>query len=254
MSRSRAHDRARPSGGAPQLSLAERLKSITSWAALWIGEPGSITIGTGVSQWSDSSGNGLHATQGTGASQPSWTATSATKGYVQGNGTQGLLCSSASLAFLHSGAGMTIFVVYQQSGTVDNYVLGNQVGSRVNRGFSIARRTSPNASIAAGNGASGVFVSTAIALGADGSAHRLIATYRTGTDPDVVTQSDGVAAGTVSEVNAPSALAAGAQFGICWGGGGVFGTTSKIYAVGLASSVLSAGQIAAIDSALAGWS
>jgi len=252
--RSRARDRGRPSGGAPPRTLAQKLKAITSWNVLLVGEPGSITTATGVSQWSDSSGNGLHATQATGASQPAWTATSATKGYVQGNGSQGLLMSSATLAFLHSGAGATIVCVCKQAGTVGNYTLGNQTGSGVSRGISLDRRTAPNAGIAVGNGAAGVLVTTAISLGADASAHRLIVTYRSGTDPDLVAQSDGSAAGTTSEVNAPTGTASAAQFGICWGGGGVFGTTSEIYLVGLIDRVLSGSEIAAVDAALAAWS
>jgi hypothetical protein len=250
MSRSHARDRARPSGGAPQMSLAARLKAITSWSALWVGEPGSITIGTGVSQWSDSSGNDLHATQGTGASQPAWTATSATKGYVQGNGSQGLLCSSASLAFLHSGAGATIVAVLEQAGTVDNYLCGNQTGTNASLGFSLARRTAPSIGIYAG---SSVLVAGALTLGADGASHRLIATYRSGVDPDLVAQSDGSAAGTSNELNTPTASATATQFGICWGGGGVFGTTGKIYLLALAPSVLSGAQISAIDALLAAW-
>lgn len=75
MSRGRARDRSRPSGGAAWTPA--RLSSLAAWYRADLG----VTLnGSNVSAWADQSGNGRHATQGTGAEQPGQPATVAALG------------------------------------------------------------------------------------------------------------------------------------------------------------------------------
>lgn len=211
-----------------------------------LAQPSAIVTGTGVAQWTDQSGKGRHAVQATGASQPSYTAITGAYGYVQGNGSQGLVVPATGLAFLHSGAGMTLVAIFEQSGTVGNYVLGTQSNSGANRGFSIARLTAPNARFAVGNGAASVITSDA-GIGADGSYHKTIFRYSAGTDPDAIARSDGAQVATANELAAPNASDPAVGLGICWGGASAFGTTSKIRALVAYSAELSDATVAAIE-------
>lgn len=208
--------------------------------------PSAIVTGTGVSQWTDQSGKGRHAVQATGANQPVYTAITGDYGYVQGNGSQGLLVPATGLAFLHSGAGMTLVAIFEQSGSVGNYVLGTQSNSGANRGFAIQRLASPNCRFVAGNGAASVFQSDA-GIGADGSTHKTVVRYSTGTDPDVIVRSDGAQVATANELAAPNASDPAAGMGICWGGASAFGTTSKIRAIVGYSAELSDASVVAIE-------
>jgi hypothetical protein len=219
-------------------TLAQQLVALGPCELCLLAEPDAIVIGTGVAQWTDRSGLGRHATQAAGASQPTYTAITSSYGYVAGTGTQGLIVPATGLAFLHSGAGMTAVAIFQQSGTVGNYVLGTQSVSGTNRGFSIARRASPTTRVSIGNGSAEIVLSD-VSFGADGSYHKAILRYASGTDPDLIARSDGVQVATANETGAPSALDPPNGLGICWGGGSSFGTTSQIRAVVLYSAELS---------------
>jgi hypothetical protein len=244
--RSRARDRSRPSGGAPQ-TLASKLLAAGPCELCLLAIPSAIVTGTGVAQWTDQSGKGRHATQATGASQPSYTAITSAYGYVQGNGSQGLFVPSSGLEFLHSGAGATVVAIFEQSGTEGYYVCGNQVGSGANLGFSITRRVSPSARVAVGNGSAAVSQPD-VAIGADGAYHKVVWTYRSGVDPDAVVRSDGVQIATSAEAATPSASTPAPTFGVCSGGTNTtFASTSKIRAIVAYSSVLSAGAISTIE-------
>lgn len=243
--RSRARDRSRPSGGAQQ-TLAQKLSGFGPCELMLLAVPESIVPGTGVAQWTDTSGKGRHAVQATGASQPAYTAITSAYGYVQGNGSQGLIVPATGLAFLHSGAGMTLVAIFEQAGTVGNYVLGTQSNSGANRGFSIARLTAPNARFAVGNGAAAV-VSSDAGIGADSAYHKIVFRYATGTDPDAITRSDGAQVATANELAAPNASDPAAGMGICWGGASAFGTTSKIRAIVAYSAELSDATVQAIE-------
>lgn len=63
----------------------------------------SITIATGVSQWSDKSGNGRHVTQGTAANQPAWSAAAVT---VNGIGIPGVTFDGSNDILTRVAAGL----------------------------------------------------------------------------------------------------------------------------------------------------
>lgn len=115
--------------------------------AAWFRSDLGVTIGTGVSQWSDQSGRGNHVTQGTGAQQPT---------YVAGvlNGKPVLRFANASSQFLRNGGGITgitagsrpcVFVVARHTASVGNATILNlSDGDSTNRGmllFSSAANT-----------------------------------------------------------------------------------------------------------------
>lgn len=248
--RSRARDRSRPAGGAPQ-TLISKLLAAGPCELCLLAVPSAIVTGTGVAQWTDQSGKSRHAVQATGASQPAYTAITGDYGYVAGNGSQGLFIPSSGLEFLHSGAGATLVAIYEQAGTVGYYVCGNQAASGANLGFSISRRTAPTGRIATGTGAASVTQLDG-SIGADGAYHKVIWTYRSGVDPDVTARSDGASIGTTSETASPVGTTSGSTFGVCCGGGSTtFGTTSKIRALVAYSSVLSAGAQSTIEALFA---
>ncbi len=245
--RSRARDRSRPSGGAVTQTLLDTLLALGPCELCLLATADQIVTGTGVSQWTDQSGHGRHATQATGALQPAYTAIAGDVGYVQGNGSQGLFIPSSGLEFLHSGAGATVVAIYEQAGTAGYYVCGNQTGSGAHLGFSITRRAAPTGRIATGTGAVSVTQFDG-SVGTDGAYHKVIWTYRSGPDPDVSARSDGALIGTTSETASPVGTTSGATFGVCCGGNTTtFGSTSKIRALLAYSSVLSAGTITAIE-------
>lgn len=235
MSRSRARDRSRPSGGASAPTLLSTLLGATSWRALWLAQPDLIVTGTGVAQWTDASGNGLHAVQAAGASQPAYTAITSGYGYVAGNGSQGLIAPSASLACLHDGTGATLVAVIERSGTVGNYICGSQTSSGINRGLAVSNQAA-GVRVSVGNGSAEI-----IALNPTVSAgawHDVIVSYASGTDPDASLYRTSMitADATANETGAPNASASPVGWGICWGGNSTFGTTTRIRALGVIAS------------------
>lgn len=233
--------------GAPP-SLLQRLLALGPCELCLLATPGSIVTGTGVSQWTDQSGRGRHATQATGALQPTYTAISGDHGFIQGSGSQYLLVPATGLAFLHSGAGATLIGVLDQSGIVDNYLTGQQTGTGVSRGFSLSRRPSPNFNVSAGNGTSGTLL-TAAPIGAGGSWHKVISRYASAASPQLVIRSDGAQVATGNELNTPSALDAAVGWGICAGGGGAFPTTVRWRALVAYSSRFSDSAVSQAEAA-----
>lgn len=229
-------------------SLLDTLLSLGPCELCLLATPDQIVTGTGVSQWTDQSGHGRHATQATGALQPTYTALASDRGYVQGNGSQYLTVSPTGLAFFHSGTGLTLFVVLDQGGIVDNYLLGQQTGSGVSKGFALSRRLSPNLRVNAGNGALGTLL-TAAPIGADGSWHKVVTRYASSATPQLDVRSDGASVATGSETNTPSLTDAAATFGIGAGGGGAFPTTVKLRAVVAYRSRLDDATVAQIEAA-----
>lgn len=76
--RSRARDRSRPAGGAPQRWTPARLADLGAW---YLASAGDVTIGTGVSAWTDRAA-GRTVTQATGTRQPAYTASHAAFGGI----------------------------------------------------------------------------------------------------------------------------------------------------------------------------
>ena len=246
--RSRARDRSRPSGGAVTQTLLDTLLALGPCELCLLATADQIVTGTGVSQWTDQSGHGRHATQATGALQPAYTAIAGDVGYVQGNGSQYLTISPTGLAFFHSGTGLTLLVVLDQGGTVDNYLLGQQVVTGANKGFALSRRPTPNLRVNAGNGGTGTLLTTA-PIGADGSWHKVSIRYATASSPQLDVRSDGASATTGSETGTPSLTDAVPLFGVCAGGGGAYPTTVKFRAIVAYSSRLDDTTVGQIEAA-----
>lgn len=81
-----------PGGGGGSWTPASLTTQLQRWYDA--SDTGSITIGTGVSQWNDLSGNAKHLTQATGGNQPGYT--SATSIDFEGGSTRRLDASSWS--------------------------------------------------------------------------------------------------------------------------------------------------------------
>lgn len=106
-----------------------------SGLALWLDAADAATITSSmgaVSQWSDKSGNGHHATQGTGASQPlTGAATLNGLNTITFDGTNDFLNYDGSIL---AGTNYTFFFVHKAANFSSNYVLGGNVRS-ANRNF-----------------------------------------------------------------------------------------------------------------------
>lgn len=68
----------RATRGAWSRPVESPLALLGSSLSVWLKYDAGITIGTGVSQWSDQSGNANHITQATGANQPAYDGTQVT--------------------------------------------------------------------------------------------------------------------------------------------------------------------------------
>jgi hypothetical protein len=104
-------------GGAPAFVPTD-----IAGCQLWLdaSDASTISIGTGVSQWDDKSGNARHATQGTGASQPSYILSEYNGlNTVRFNGSVNWMDNSNLPLF----NGKTVFVVSKISGTFGGEIL-----------------------------------------------------------------------------------------------------------------------------------
>lgn len=97
--------------------------------ALWLdaSDSATVAIGTGVSQWSDKSGNARHATQGTAASQPSYLSN-------QLNGKNAIRFTTDDFlnftgSFLTSSYYLIAGVVARNSNKSNNFILGGTGGN-----------------------------------------------------------------------------------------------------------------------------
>ena len=115
--------------------------------ALWLdaADLSTISTATGVSEWRDKSGNGRHFTQGTGGTQPTFTANGLNSIPVLSfNGAQ-YLTSPAAVStwnFLHNTNVSSIFAVWQAATTSNpnalSGLIGNNAAASANIGFYIS--------------------------------------------------------------------------------------------------------------------
>jgi hypothetical protein len=115
--------------------------------ALWLdaADLSTISTATGVSEWRDKSGNGRHFTQGTGGTQPTFTANGLNSIPVLSfNGSQ-YLTSPAAVStwnFLHNTNGSSIFVVWKAGNIADPNaaygLMGTNAATSANIGTYIA--------------------------------------------------------------------------------------------------------------------
>lgn len=108
---------------------------------LWLRSDLGITIGTGVSQWADQSGNGNHATQATSGAQPAYSASDAQMGgfpSVSMDGTDDFLAGSiafssttmavyAYMRLVTAAANMGHWSLLGNGDTTDNTIRGAMV-------------------------------------------------------------------------------------------------------------------------------
>jgi hypothetical protein len=96
--------------------------TVTAWApsdvsglqGWWRADAADITIGTGVSQWNDKSGNARHWVQGTGSAQPTFTASDAAfnnRGSVTFDGSNDVLTCATTLTNFITATAYTAVVV-----------------------------------------------------------------------------------------------------------------------------------------------
>lgn len=96
---------------------------------LWLdaSDESTITESSGsVSQWDDKSGNGYHATQGVGASQPTTGATTVNGLNVLDTNYDFMNLDSGFLSYLLGD--LTILAVYLKGGTGFNHIIGGEDG------------------------------------------------------------------------------------------------------------------------------
>lgn len=107
---------ARPRYQFPRLPVRTSKGDTSRWnpgnlsgLACWLDaqDATTITLSTGVSQWSDKSGNGRHFTQGTGANQPAYSGAGSTAGVV----FDGVNDSLAASPFITALLSMSAFMV-----------------------------------------------------------------------------------------------------------------------------------------------
>ncbi len=113
-----------PPGGGTGVPFSFQVIS-ASWTPalittqLWLdaNDSGTITIGTGVSQWDDKSGNSRHVTQATGANQPAYNSVQLNgKAVLSFDGTDDCLRRTTGLSGLLQNIGAaSIYVVYRQT-------------------------------------------------------------------------------------------------------------------------------------------
>jgi hypothetical protein len=112
--------------------------------ALWLdaADLSTISIGTGVSEWRDKSPNGRNFTQGTGGTQPTFTANGLNGLPVLSfNGSQYLtsISTAATWNFLHNSNGSSVFAVWRAGNVSDPNaiytLLGTNAAASANTGF-----------------------------------------------------------------------------------------------------------------------
>lgn len=106
--------------------------SITGLTAWFRADAADITIGTGVSQWADKSGNGRHISQGTGGAQPVFTEVDSdfnNRGSVDFDGTDDRLASAAAASsFLAVNGGWILSVFRADAISTDSGTSYSNVG------------------------------------------------------------------------------------------------------------------------------
>jgi hypothetical protein len=114
--------------------------------ALWLDadDLSTISIGTGVSEWRDKSGNGRHVSQGTGGTQPTLTRIPFNnRAILSFNGSQWLtsISTAATWNFLHNSNGSSVFAVWRAGNVSDPNaiytLLGTNAAGSANTGFYI---------------------------------------------------------------------------------------------------------------------
>jgi hypothetical protein len=94
---------------------------------LWLDAAKGITIATGVSQWDDQSGAGNHATQGTGANQPTYAAASALlpgHAAVQFDGVAHyLICNALATTASGTDQPLSVLIALGATATAGSYTL-----------------------------------------------------------------------------------------------------------------------------------
>lgn len=158
---------------------------------------GVVVTGSGVSQWTDQSGNGRHVLQGTDAARPPFTASDARFGNRGSVNPDGAVTNpdflkasvaSSNFKFLHDGTGGSVLaVVYTLAGTTNSRVIidtCNASGSNV--GFSMFRAGTNDSNgtltavVAAGGGTNAIAHTTAAGTFNPGVAYVLCWTYAEG--------------------------------------------------------------------------
>jgi hypothetical protein len=113
---------------------------------LWLdaADLSTISIGTGVSEWRDKSGNGRHVSQGTGGTQPTFTANGLNGLPVLSfNGSQYLtsISTAATWNFLHNSNGSSVFAVWKAGNIADPNaiysLMGTNAAASANTGYYI---------------------------------------------------------------------------------------------------------------------
>lgn len=94
---------------------------------LWLKADAGVTTATGVSQWNDQSGNGLNATQVTGANQPTFSANSLNfNPTLQFNGTSHRLATGNTSLFSANNSPVSFFTVFNTTNNSGQKFLVNQ--------------------------------------------------------------------------------------------------------------------------------
>jgi hypothetical protein len=115
--------------------------------ALWLdaADLSTISVATGVSEWRDKNGTGRHFTQGTGGTQPTFTANGLNGLPVLSfNGSQYLtsISTAATWNFLHNTNGSSIFAVWKAGNIADPNaaygLMGTNAATSANIGTYIA--------------------------------------------------------------------------------------------------------------------
>lgn len=219
----------------------------------------TVTLSSGkVSQLTDKSGNGRHATQATPANRPAYSATgglnnlpyfSTTESYSTGTGLSA--GTTGTWNFLHNGTGATVFVVAKTTGIYWLWLMGTQATGISNIGYSISSTSDPGnqLSISVGNGTNVVAGFGLNGLIIDPSTyHKFISSYKTATttygDALYVKVDNRDMATPASR--SPSSSNSGA-LGIGYGGTGLYPATSEFHEIIIFNRQLSSTEIAQVE-------
>lgn len=107
------------------------LTSVSGLQGWWRADAGNITIATGVSQWSDTSGNSRHLTQATGGAQPAYTASLAAMNNqpaVTFDGVNDQLTGAAISNFIANNAYTIMLAFYPTAAPTNNATIYNNTG------------------------------------------------------------------------------------------------------------------------------
>lgn len=116
----------------------------------WYRSDDVTLVSNKVSQLTDKSGNGRHATQATAANRPAYSTTgglnnlpyfSTTESYSTGTGLSA--GSTGTWNFLHDGTGATVFVIAKTTGIYWLWLMGTQATGISNIGYSISSTSDP---------------------------------------------------------------------------------------------------------------